>query len=213
LYVNEVSSDPDYIKYASKTDSGLACAWGSSNSVKRRRIVNVRGGLFLDFLNRGPLSFGDDAEQLAVDLDRIGVQSTQLVEHDEQADACRVDGIELACDEKFTGALAAPCCLKLLLGYCERVVWIDDGDVGTGETCNFIELLANVWLESRGRCGLVEYFLTRYFDGSTVLLSKNFSTVESGDSRQGTYLEGAVAKEDGLCGHNCLERAKEREEP
>lgn len=103
------------------------------------------------------------------------MKSTQLIEHDEQTDARGVDGIEFAGDEKLTGAFAvhaAPSRLKLLLGYRERVVRIDDGDMGTSHTGNFIELLANFRLESGGRCGLVKYLLTRYFNSSTVVLSK-----------------------------------------
>ena len=67
------------------------------------------------------------------------------------------------------------------------MVWIDDGDVSTGHTRNFIELLANFRLESRGRCGLVEDFLTRYFDGSTVMLFKE-SARGTRDSCQEAYL-------------------------
>lgn len=90
---------------------------------------------------------------------------------------------------------------------------IDDGDVGAGHTGNFVELLANFCFESRSCRGLVKDFLTRDFNSSTVMLIQRISTGDTGDSRQRTYLKGAVTKEDGLCSHNGLERAKEREEP
>jgi hypothetical protein len=180
LYIEEVSGDPNDIKHASEAGSGLARAWESGESVKRRRIVNVGSRLFLDFLNCESLSFGDDAKQLAVDLNRIGVQPTKFVEHNEQAGACGVHGIEFSSDEKFTCALAvhaAPSRLKLLLRNCERMVWINDGDVGAGHTRDFIQLLSNFRLESRGCCGLVEDFLPRYFDSSTVVLLKESARV------------------------------------
>lgn len=52
------------------------------------------------------------------------------------------------------------------------MVWIDDGDMGTSYTGDFIELLANFRLESGSRCGLVKDLLTRYFNSSTVVLFK-----------------------------------------
>lgn len=216
MYIEEVSGDPDHIKHASETGRGLSCAWKSSKSVKRGRIVYVGGGLFLDFLNCGSLALRDDTEQLAVNLDRIGVQPTELIEHDEQADAGGIHGIEFPSDEKFTGTLAvhtAPSCLVLLLGYRERMVWVDDGDVGTGHTGNFIKLLANLCLEPGSCCGLVEDFLARYFNSSTVVLLRGSTREARGTCVHKTYLKGAVTKEDGLCSHHGLERAEEREEP
>ena len=90
------------------------------------------------------------------------------------------------------------------------MVWIDDGDVGTGHTGDFIELLANFRLESGGGCGLVKDFLTRYFNSSTVVLFKGLARGTRGLMLR-TNLKGAVTKEDGLGGYNGQVRAEERE--
>jgi len=92
------------------------------------------------------------------------------------------------------------------------MVWIDDGDMGTSYTSNFIELLANFRFESGSRCGLVKDLLMRYFNSSTVVLFKESARGTRGLISR-TYLKGAVTKEDGLGGHNGLKRAEEGEEP
>lgn len=92
------------------------------------------------------------------------------------------------------------------------MVWIDNGDMGTSYTGNFIELFANFRLESGGRCRLVKDLLTRYFNSSTMVLFKESARGIRGLITR-TYLKGAVTKEDGLGGHNGLKRAEEREEP
>ena len=92
------------------------------------------------------------------------------------------------------------------------MVWIDDGDMGTSYTGNFIELFANFRFEPGGRCGLVKDLLTRNFNSGTMVLFKESARGTRGLISR-TYLKGAVAKEDGFGSHNGLKRAEEREEP
>lgn len=171
LDAEKLSSDPDRVEVRFLGGGDHVCVEADEG----RGEVYIGGRLLLDGLDDGALAGGNDGVELVVNVARVGVETGELVDHDEETQTGDGDGLAGAADDELAHALwleAAPGLRVDAVGDGdggEGRGCVDDGNVGSGAAGNVVEAAADIGLEGGRRGGRVEDLVPGDLDGGAHL--------------------------------------------